>query len=245
MDEPEASCSSGRSHKHFRPRRHADSATACGPGMPSNLLLPSLMVPPMATEISDLLGRLADGDRSALERLLEHYLPTLHAYVRGRLGGALEPRESSMDVVQSVCRQILSAEGRFRFGDEDHFRAWLFTSAVNKLREKFRLHRSARRAAARERGPVDADVAAAFVETPSQVAVGAEAAAAIHAALAELRDDHREVVMLARLVKLPHRVIAEVLGRSEGAVRQLLGRAMIELGEALQRRGIDVERRGN
>lgn len=200
----------------------------------------------MSEGMRHLFAAAAAGDRAALASLLEHYLPTLHAYVRGRLGGSLEPRESSMDVVQSICRQVLSAEGSFRFADEDHFRAWLFTAAVNKLREKFRYHRSQRRALASEAQSLDHEphTAAAFLETPSQQAIGSETAAAVQAALAELSEPHREVVMLARLVKLPHGVIAEVMGRSEVAVRQLLARAMLALDEALARRGIHTPGKG-
>ena len=62
----------------------------------------------------------AAGEPQALAALLERYLPMLHAYVRVRLGRALEPRESTADVVQSVCRQILSARTVTEFGDEQH-----------------------------------------------------------------------------------------------------------------------------
>ncbi|MBL9076321.1 MAG: sigma-70 family RNA polymerase sigma factor [Planctomycetes bacterium] len=197
----------------------------------------------MDSSANQSFARLAAGDRSALEQLLERYLPTLHAYVRVRLGGALEPRESTMDVVQSVCRQVLSAEGAFRFVDEDHFRAWLFSAAVNKLREKFRYHRGQRRAVGREERALDHEpvTAAAFLQTPSAQAIGGETAAAVTAALATLSDAHREVLTLARLVKLPHRAIAELMGRTEPAVRQLLVRATLALAEELERRGIELE----
>ena len=196
----------------------------------------------MDADRASLFARAAAGERIALEAMLEQYLPTLHAYVRARLGGMLEPRESSMDVVQSVCRQILSAKTAAGFVDEDHFRAWLFTAAVNKLREKFRHHRGQRRAVSREDGPIEQNAAAAaFLHTPSQDAIGNETAAAVAAALAVLSEPHREIVTLARLVELPHRVIAEVMGRSEVAVRQLLGRAMLALATELQRRGVHQE----
>ena len=46
---------------------------------------------------------------------------------------------------------------------------------------------------------------------------------------------------MARIVGLPHRVIAEVLGRSEIAVRQLLVRALLRLATELRRRGIEPD----
>jgi RNA polymerase sigma factor (sigma-70 family) len=74
--------------------------------------------------------------------------------------------------------------------------------------------------------------------TPSEDAVAEETARALQAALAALSDDHREVITLARVVGLPHRVIAEVMERREDAVRQLLGRALLQLTKELHRRGI-------
>ncbi len=61
-------------------------------------------------------------------------------------------------------------------------------------------------------------------------------------ALAALPEDHREVITLARLVHLPHRVIAEVMERTEEATRKLLARAMLGLSRELRKRGVDVER---
>lgn len=198
----------------------------------------------MPTDVERLLAAASAGDRSALERVLEMHLPQLHAYVRVRLGGDLEPRESSVDVVQSVCRQVLAARTVHAFDSEDHFRAWLFTAAVNKIREKVRYHRGERRHRGREQLSLDHSpiTAAAILASPSQEAIGDETARIVADALAALRPEHREVVSLARLVRLPHRVIAEVMERSEAAVRQLLGRAMLELASELQRRGIDMER---
>lgn len=201
--------------------------------------------PGMDPDTNGWFARAAAGEPAALANLLERYLPTLQAYVRARLGGALEPRESTVDVVQSVCRQVLSAQTAAEFEDEEHFRAWLFTAALNKLREKLRYHHGQCRAFARESGErrVEPLAAAAFLGTPSQEAIGNETAAAVQAALESLSESHREVITLARLVGLPQRVIGEVMGKSEVAVRQLLGRAMLALAEELRRRGIDLEHR--
>lgn len=192
----------------------------------------------------DLFECATRGDRDALDRLLQSYLPQLHAFVHTRLGPGLRARESSLDVVQSVCRQLLSARDSFEFRGEDRFRAWLFTAALNKVRERHRRLHGGKRDVAREQDAVDCDSlpAAVHLLTPSQVAIGNETAAAVDAAMAALTEEHREVITLARLVRLPHRVMAEVLSRSEEATRQLLARAMLRLVRELRRRGVDVER---
>jgi RNA polymerase sigma factor (sigma-70 family) len=190
-----------------------------------------------------LFTQVTAGDRTALEQMLARYLPQLCAYVRIRLRGSLGAREGSMDVVQSVCRQLLAGQQQFEYQGEERFRAWLFTAALNKLREKHRLHHGQRRDVAREAKALDHEPvsAAAWLLTPSQEAIGRETAAAIEQALGALAEDHREVVTLARIVRLPHRVIAEVMGRSEEATRKLLARALLALADELEARGIDVE----
>lgn len=192
------------------------------------------------------MGRLfeqaATGDRVALDGLLERYLPQLHAFVRARLGPGLRRRESSLDVVQSVCRQLLASRQAFEFHGEERFRAWLFTCALNKVREKHRLNHGAKRDPEREDRAFDQDALTeiAHLLTPSQEAVGNETAAAVGAALAALTEEHREVITLARVVRLPHRVIAEVMERSEEAIRQLLSRALLALARELRARGVDM-----
>ena len=190
----------------------------------------------MAASDLDVFARAAQGDRAALDELLVRHLPQLHAFVHARLGPALRKRESSLDVVQSVCRQLLEGAGGLSFQGGDRFRAWLFTAALNKLRERHRRQHADKRDVDREQ---DGDTLAfAHLLTPSQDAIGREAAAAVQAALDDLSEEHREVITLARLVKLPHAVIAEVMERSEAATRQLLARAMVQLTRALRRRGV-------
>jgi RNA polymerase sigma factor (sigma-70 family) len=193
---------------------------------------------------AELYQRATGGDAAALELLLERYMPQLHAFVRLRLDAVVRARESSMDVVQSVCRELLAAKGAFEFQGEDRFRAWLFTSALNKILEKQRFHRLAKRDLGRElpatAGAEAAEVAAASLLTPSLHAIGRETAQKLEDALDALSPEHREVITLARVVRLPHRVIAEVMERSEEAVRQLLARAVLRLTLELRERGVEL-----
>ena len=181
------------------------------------------------------------GDRSAVQRLIERYQPRLHAFVRLRLGDRIRAREATVDVVQSVCGELLSAAPRFEFRGEERFRDWLFTAALNKIRDKQRFHGRDKRDAAREQDYDDGCLAhAASYLTPSVDAIGRETAEALAATLAELSEEHRQVITLARIVQLRHEVIAESMGRSEAAVRQLLVRALLHLSQGLKRRGVTL-----
>jgi DNA-directed RNA polymerase specialized sigma24 family protein len=67
--------------------------------------------------------------------------------------------------------------------------------------------------------------------SPSQAVVRAEDIPRLETTLDELPEDCREVIAMAQLAGLPHDEIAVQMGRSVGAVRQLLGRALLRLGE--------------
>jgi len=191
------------------------------------------------TDDDDWFEAAHKGDHGAIERLIARYQPRLHAFIRLRLGDRVRAREATMDVVQSVCRELLAAAPGFDFRGEERFRDWLFTAALNKIIDKQRFHARDKRDGARERDVADEGmVQAASYLTPSVDAIGRETADALTAALAELSEEHREVITLSRIVQLPHAVIAESMGRSEAAVRQLLVRALLDLTLRLKRRGI-------
>lgn len=176
------------------------------------------------------------GDAAAIGEVLRAYLPRLQRFVHLRLGPALRAREDTLDVLQSTVRELLEARD-FEWRGEVEFRAWLFQAALNKIREKARFHAAGKRTPARELtgtavAPALGEVLHDLV-TPSRVAIAKEDVVRLEGAFAQLTEPQREVLTLARVVGLPHAVIAERLGKSEVAVRQLLVRAVAALGAAL------------
>lgn len=193
--------------------------------------------------IAALTDAAAAGDRDALDRLLEHHLPELRAYVERRVGGLLRAQESGSDLVQSVCREILEHSELFQHTGEGAFRRWLFTTALRKLANRRRYLTADRRdvrlahgeaATAHERGEQDAR----FVEdrTPSYDALIREEMAQIEAALECLPEEYRTVIRLSRVEVLPRAEVAERMGRTEGSVRMLLHRALGSLAVELKAR---------
>ncbi len=188
-------------------------------------------VPPEQPPEGELALRATQGDRAAVVELLANYMPRLRAFVRLRLNDALRQRESKSDVVQSVCREVLEGAGQFRYQGEERFRAWLFTTALNKIRERAR-YWGAEKRAAHAATPVSSAAlidAYAMLHTPSQVAIGKELAAKMERAFDELSEEYREVITLIRIVGLSHHEAAAQMNRSEGATRMLLSRALVAL----------------
>lgn len=157
--------------------------------------------------------------------MLEGHLPQLRAYVRR--AGALK-QESSDDLVQSACLEVLRHRDRFRHGGEDGFRRWLYTIAARKLADRARRRGALKRRA--EGAPVPPDMAAAEGPSPSGHARRKEQFDDVVNAMQGLPQDQRDVILLARLLDMPRAEIGELMGRSEEAVRALLHRAVGRLG---------------
>ena len=200
----------------------------------------------MSDESRILVERAAGGDREAVEELLRRHLPGLRAYLRLRSGPVLRAKESCSDLAQSVCRDVLENLDSFRFPGEAAFRAWLYTTAMRKVADRAEYWRAAKRDARREALPAsqrspqhsESDELRLLdcyrdLCTPSQQAMGREALERIERGFERLPDDYREVIVLARLAGLSRKEIAEQMGRSEAAIRNLLPRALAQLADEL------------
>lgn len=183
---------------------------------------------------------MSDPPSDDVEELLAEHLPGLRGFIRLRTGPFLRSLESTTDLVQSVCREILEHRDRFRHPGEDGFRKWLYTTALRKISKKSDYHRAQKREAARtvsyeggEEGARELLGAYANVATPSRFAHAREEVERIERAFDELTDAQREVITLSRIAGLSHAEIAEKTGRSEGAVRMQLFRALERLSEIL------------
>lgn len=184
--------------------------------------------------------RASRGDVTAVALLLERFLPGLRAYLRLRAGKLLLAKESSSDLAQSVCREILEHIDRFQYRGEAQFKHWLYTTAMRKIANRYEHYAAAKRNARREvpleaatdsRDAIDPELleACRTLATPSRHAVAREEIEHTARAFEQLSEEHREVILLSRLIGLSAREVGEEMHRSEVAVRQLLRRALADL----------------
>jgi RNA polymerase sigma-70 factor (ECF subfamily) len=187
-----------------------------------------------------LAQRAAAGDEQALATLLSRHLPAVRAFVRAHMGPQLRAHESSSDLVQSVCRELLTHQERFQYPGEQQFLAWLYTTARRKISNRVRDLGRDKRDARREIGGLAesamAELGAAYarVSSPSGRALRAEEIARLEAAIDRLPEEQREVVTLAHLAGLSRAEIGEQMGKTEEAVRALLHRAKARLAILLE-----------
>jgi RNA polymerase sigma-70 factor, ECF subfamily len=194
----------------------------------------------MVQDVGRLAEAAAKGDRAALDALLVHYLPELRAFVRLRAGAVVRARESSSDLVQSVCREVIQHMDRFQFPSEPAFKQWLYTTALRKILNRKDFYLAQRRDAHREeRLPGSDDGEERLYEcyrsfsSPSRRAMLREEVERIERAFEELPEEYREVITLAHIVGLSRAEIATHMGKSEGNVRVLLHRALAKMAALL------------
>ncbi|MHC5063946.1 MAG: RNA polymerase sigma factor, partial [Planctomycetota bacterium] len=121
--------------------------------------------------------------------------------------------------------------------------SWLFTAALNKIRDRDRFYKQEKRDLGRELEP---EVSGeqhllqgyASVCTPSHQVSAAEQIAILEQAMDELEPDHRDVIAYARLAGMSAKEIAPLMNRNETAVYALLGRALLKLAEQLKSHGM-------
>lgn len=194
-------------------------------------------------ESRHLVERATHGDHRSIDALLERHLPGLRRYVGHRAGREVLERESGSDVVQSVCRELFEGlrDERFEYRGEREFKRWLYAAAVFKLQVRRRHWRTLKRGAREARIEPGSYASGGATEpasptTPSVEASRAEDVARLRAALAALPEHYREIVELAHVEGLSHRVIGERLGIAEGHSRVLLTRALARLAALGARR---------
>lgn len=185
-----------------------------------------------------------EGDSSpkadSIDSLLSRHLPGLRGFLRKQAPEYVLEKESSADLAQSVCREVLEhmADGRFEIRGEGEFKQWLYDAALWKLRARSRRLRALKRDVGREVGASpDAGLGVFDVRTsltPSRIVGTEEQRQAVRDAIAKQDERDVEILTLAVLEERPHSEIAERLGVSESHSRVLLSRALVKLAGELE-----------
>lgn len=167
------------------------------------------------------------------EVAFERYRERLLSVVYLRMGPELRARLDPEDVLQEVAIEAIHSWHTLE--DPANAGAWLVTLARRKVARILRDQVGvAARDPKRERGiPTDLPLADRR-SGPATLADRNDRLALLEEALERLSDDHKEVIVLARIEGLSAREIAERMDRSENAIHLLLGRALKRLAEELK-----------
>ncbi len=172
-----------------------------------------------------LLIEAAQRDSLRFAELYEHFFDLVYAYIARRARN----RDEAEELTAEVFRKALEHLPRFKWTGAP-FASWLFRIASNMIADKTK--RSAREISLDESGASSTPALTVGLLPGSSQQTDledSERRAKLFRLVDELAEDQRRVVMMRFAEEKSIREIAEMLGRSEGAVKQLQFRALENL----------------
>lgn len=155
----------------------------------------------------------------AFASLYDRYVLPIYRFAYARTGS----HQDAEDVTSETFRRALEHIDRYRW-QGNPFGAWLYRIAANLIVSRHRKERP--------REPLEMAMHLADGDPqPHQVALVRDEARRLWALVAELPPDQRRAVVLRFSHGLKIREIAEAMGRSDGATKALLYRAIVALRE--------------
>jgi len=178
----------------------------------------------------ELVERVKAGDAEALESLCARFLPPLRRWASGRLPRWSRDLMDTDDLVQETLLRAVNRLTSFESRHEGALLAYLRQAVMNRIRDEIR--RTGRAPVATELDDNERDRAA----SPLEVAIGREAVERYEAALARLRPEERESIVMRVELEWSYQEIAQATGKpSADAARMTVSRALLRLAEEMQR----------
>jgi RNA polymerase sigma-70 factor, ECF subfamily len=177
------------------------------------------------------MSRLAAGDETALDRLMERHAQRLYHYLLRLLHNHAEAEELAQETFVRVFRNA------FRFDPAHSFASWLYTIATNLVRDHARDHTRHPRVSLETHLTGDGanlrDFLPGHGPSPADHAVDQERARAVRHAIDQLPDDLRHPLILAEYEDLSYAEIAAITRGTPKAVEMRLYRARQSLRQSL------------
>lgn len=184
-----------------------------------------------------LVRRLRERDEQAFRELIADYGDQVYNLLYRMTGS----RDEAQDVAQEVFITVFKSIDQFR--GEAKLSTWLYRVAANhcKNRIKYLARRHDKKTsdyddiAERQSGGGAAAVGAGHITRPDEALEDRQLELEVQAAIAELEEDHRLVVVLRDIEELSYEEIVEITGLPEGTVKSRLHRARLALKQKLEK----------
>ena len=156
--------------------------------------------------------------------LYKAHLRDVYSYSYYRVGNHHDAEDLTEQAFLQAYRHFDRAR---RESDGRPLRPWLIRIAHNLAANHYR-DRSRK-----PQSPLDESAPVATTHTTEEIAEGRDELARILAGVAELPDDRREALIMRFALGMDNREIARALGRSDGATKVLIHRAIKQLQEEM------------
>lgn len=174
------------------------------------------------------------GDEEAIASLYALYRQSMIALIHRRLGHTLHGLMESVDLVQSVWKDVLDDLPRFEDRGPDSLKRWLHTCLLHKIYAKKRFHDAGKRDAGRVSPLPPSDLGLASTDpTPSQDASAHEDLERVLTALRRLPPEQHEIMLLRMRDELTHEQVGQRVGKSTEAVKKMYRRGLERLIDML------------
>ena len=193
--------------------------------------------------IADLLAQARRGDSRGRDDLFDACRNYLGGVAQTQVESWMQAKVDASDLVQQTLFEAHRDFDRFQGQTEGEWLAWLRRILTHNALDMVRqFHGTAKRQARREvamRRSGDGSSIRGVAEpaspgpSPSEELIRRDDELRIAAALAELSADHREVIVLRNLERLPFDEVARQMNRTRPAAQMLWMRAMKKLQETL------------
>ena len=208
-------------HQPARPEMAA--APPGGPAPDIGLAVSSEQDEAEASRLIALVELARGGDAEAFGMLYDHYQTAVYRFLYYRVGSIA----LAEDLTSETFFRALRSMGSFRWQGKD-FGAWLMTIARNLTTDHYKAGRTRLELATEDMTPHDS-----ATEGPETAVLASLTNDALLTALKELPTEQQECLIMRFLQGLSIAETAKVLGRSDGAVKQLQLRGVRNLAKLL------------
>jgi RNA polymerase sigma-70 factor (ECF subfamily) len=190
------------------------------------------------TDLCRLIDRARREEPGALDRLLDSYRNYLRLLARTGLDVSLQGKADPSDLVQDALLKASQCFGQFRGANDAELAGWLRQILARCLADFVRRYRTGGRRAGREQSldqllnrssEAMECILATKGTSPSGSAERRDLGVVLSDALAQLSEEHREVLVLHHLEGLGWDEVARRMGRTPNAARKLWARALNQL----------------
>jgi len=170
-----------------------------------------------------LIQKATSGDADAFGRLYDMYVDRVYRHLYYRVGNVADAE----DLTQQVFLKVWQAIDRYK-KTASPFLAWLMTISHNLVIDFYRTKK--------DKTYLKAEVTANDLDSsPERIAEAHFVQQQLRRAILQLRSDQQQVIMMRFVEGFSYAEVASSLGKSEGAIRVILHRALAKLRQILEK----------
>jgi len=197
-----------------------------------------------SADTQHLLEQVQTGDSTAFERLFARHRDYLRRIIEMRMDRQLRSRLDASDVLQETHLEACGRVQEYIARRPMPFRLWLRKTAQQRLLRMRRAHVDAQNRAVDREVPLPARSSVELARqllgkgaTPSEQISRRELARAVRAAMGQLAEGDREILLMRNFEGLAVREVGCILDLDPGTVSRLHGRALMRLAKILLESG--------